>query len=60
MAKVRIKQVKSQIGSNPKQKKTLQALGLGKIDRTIEVEATDQIKGMITKVRHLVITEEVK
>ncbi len=58
MAKIKITQVKSKIGSSARQKKTLEALGLKKINGTVEHEATPQIKGMIAKVSHLVIVEE--
>lgn len=54
MAKVVIRQVRSNIGSTLRQKRTLQALGLRRIRHTIEVEGTPQILGMITKVKHLV------
>lgn len=60
MAKVRITQVKSKIGSPERQKRTLQALGLRKLHATVEVEATPQILGMVRKVKHLVKIEEVK
>jgi large subunit ribosomal protein L30 len=60
MAKVRITQIKSKIGSPERQKRTLQALGLNRINATVEVEATPQIMGMIRKVTHLVKVEEVK
>jgi len=59
MAKLRIKQVKSKIGSTKRQKQTLEALGLRKIDAVVEHEATPQIKGMVQKVNHLVVVEEV-
>ena len=59
MAKVRITQRKSLIKRPVRQKRTIQALGLGKINRTVEVEATPQIKGMINKVHHLVEVTEV-
>lgn len=59
MAKIRIKQVKSKIGSTQRQKLTLDALGLRKISACVEVEATPQIKGMVAKVRHLVEVEEI-
>ena len=59
MAKIRIKQVKSNIGSTKRQKHTLQALGLKKISSTVEVDATPQILGMVEKVRHLVAVEEI-
>lgn len=58
MAKIRIKQVKSKIGSTVRQKNTLQALGLRKMNQTVEVEATPQILGMVTKVRHLLEVTE--
>ncbi|QNL20925.1 50S ribosomal protein L30 [Hyphobacterium sp. CCMP332] len=54
MAKVKIQQVKSTINRPSYQKKTIQALGLGKINRQVEVELTPQIQGMISKVHHLV------
>jgi large subunit ribosomal protein L30 len=60
MAKIRITQVKSAIDRPERQKLTLQALGLNKINATKEVEATPQILGMITKVTHLVEVQEVK
>lgn len=59
MAKIRVKQIRSKIGSTERQKLTLQALGLRKISATVEVEATPQIKGMVEKVRHLVSVEEI-
>lgn len=58
MAKVKITQKKSLIKRPVRQKRTIQALGLGKINRTVEVEATPQIKGMINKVYHLVEVTE--
>lgn len=60
MAKIKITQVRSRIGSSKRQKSTLDALGLRKMNRTVEVEANPQIIGMINKVRHLVIIEELK
>ena len=59
MAKIRIKQVKSNIGTTERQKLTLKALGLKKISATVDVEATPQIKGMVAKVQHLVTVEEI-
>jgi len=59
MTKIRIKQVKSKIGSTKRQKSTLQALGLNKMSSAVEVEATPQILGMVEKVKHLVAVEEV-
>jgi large subunit ribosomal protein L30 len=60
MTKIKIKQVKSRIGSTKRQKRTLDALGLRKLNKTIEVENTPQIMGMVTKIRHLVRVEDVK
>jgi len=54
MARVRITQVKSKIERPVKQKRTLEALGLKKINQTVELEATPQILGMVEKVKHLV------
>ncbi|MGK7395966.1 MAG: 50S ribosomal protein L30 [Candidatus Cyclobacteriaceae bacterium M3_2C_046] len=58
MAKVRITQVRSTINRSKKQKLTIQALGLGKINKAVEVENTPQIAGMIGKVSHLVTVTE--
>ncbi len=58
MAKVKVSQVKSAINRPERQKRTIQALGLGKINRTVEVELTPQIAGMIRKVSHLVSVTE--
>jgi large subunit ribosomal protein L30 len=54
MAKVKVQQVRSTIKRPQDQKRTIQALGLGKINRVVEVELTPQIQGMISKVSHLV------
>jgi len=58
MAKIKITQVRSRIGSTVRQKRTLDALGLRKTNRSVEVEPTPQVMGMVTKVRHLVTVEE--
>lgn len=58
MGKVKVTQVKSTIDRPEKQKRTIQALGLGKINRTVEHELTPQIEGMINKVSHLVTVKE--
>lgn len=60
MSKVRIKQVRSTIRKPLRQKMTIKSLGLGKINRVVEHEATPQIRGMINKVSHLVQVEEVE
>ena len=56
--KVAITQVKSTISQTARQKKTISALGLGKINRTVEKVLTPQIKGMIIKVNHLIEVKE--
>lgn len=58
MAKIKITQIRSRIGSTPRQKKTLDALGLRKMHASVEVENTPQVLGMVDKVRHLVKIEE--
>jgi large subunit ribosomal protein L30 len=59
MGKIRIKLVKSGIDRPERQKRTLKALGLNKLNRTVEVEATPQVKGMVQAVNHLVQVEEI-
>jgi large subunit ribosomal protein L30 len=58
MKKIKITLVKSSIDRPERQKLTLKALGLNKLNSSKEVEATDQILGMIRKVDHLVKVEE--
>ena len=58
MGKVAVTQVRSTINRPRRQKLTIKALGLGKLNRTVEHEATPQIMGMINKVRHLVTVTE--
>lgn len=58
MKKIKITQVKSGIDRPERQKLTLQALGLNKLNQVKEVEATPQILGMVRKVTHLVKVEE--
>ena len=58
MAKIIIKQVKSRINRPAKQKKTLDALGMRKLNHEVEKEATPQILGMVNAVRHLVEVRE--
>ena len=60
MGKIKITQVKSAIKRPFKQKRTLIALGIKKLNQTVELEATPQILGMVSKVSHLVKVEEVK
>ena len=58
MAKVKITQVKSLIDRPQRQKATVKALGLKKINDTVVQDATPQIMGMIERVSHLVKVEE--
>ncbi|MBC7875391.1 MAG: 50S ribosomal protein L30 [Ferruginibacter sp.] len=58
MKKIKITLVSSPIDRSERQKLTVQALGLNKLNSTKEVEATPQILGMIRKVNHLVKVEE--
>ena len=58
MAKYKVTQVRSLIRRPKDQKRTIQALGLGRINKTVEVEGTPQILGMIRKVSHLVSVTE--
>ena len=58
MAKIRITQTRSRIGSTVRQKRTLDALGLRKMHKTVEMETNPQILGMVNKVKHLVKIEE--
>jgi large subunit ribosomal protein L30 len=60
MAKVKITQIKSAIGYDKRQKNTLIALGIKKMNQTVEHEATPQILGMAKKISHLVKIEDVK
>jgi large subunit ribosomal protein L30 len=60
MAKIRVKQVKSKIGRLQSQKRTLEALGLRKVNQVVEHEATPSIIGMVNTVKHLVSFEEIK
>jgi large subunit ribosomal protein L30 len=54
MGTLKITQVKSTNGANPKQRDTLRSLGLGKIGRTTEREDGQVVRGMVAKVSHLV------
>jgi large subunit ribosomal protein L30 len=58
MAKVKITQVRSIIGRPENQKRTIAALGLGKLNRTIEKELNPAMQGMINSVKHLLVVEE--
>jgi large subunit ribosomal protein L30 len=54
MAKIKIKQVRSTINRPARQKATIKALGLSKLNQVVEHEATPQILGMVKKVQHLI------
>ena len=58
MAKIKVTQVKSRIKCPERQKRTLDALGLRKLNRTVEHQDTPVIRGMIEKVKHLVSVEK--
>ncbi len=59
MAKIRITQIKSTIDRPKDQKATVKALGIKKMNASVEKEATPQIIGMVNKVKHLVTVEQV-
>lgn len=59
MAKVKITQVKSVIDRSKRQKDTIKALGIKKMNTPVEHEATPQILGMVKKVEHLVTVENI-
>ena len=58
MTKIRVTQIRSKVGRPERQKRTLLALGLRKMNQTVEHEATPQILGMVNKVNHLVTVQE--
>jgi large subunit ribosomal protein L30 len=58
VSRVRITQIRSEIGQSRRHRGTLRALGLGKIGRTVEQDDGPVLAGMLRKVRHLVKVEE--
>jgi large subunit ribosomal protein L30 len=58
MATLRITQVRSTIGAKPKQRGTLRALGLRRVNQTVELPDRPEIRGMVEKVPHMVRVEE--
>ncbi len=57
--RIKVKQVKSEIGSNRRQRATLRGLGIRRMHKVVEVEDTPAVRGMINKVTHLVqVVEE--
>ena len=59
MAKIRITQVKSAIDRHFRQKRTVRALGITKMNRPVEHEATPQVLGMVNAVKHLLKVENI-
>ena len=59
MSKIKITQIKSVIDRSERQKRTVAALGLRKINHSVEVEANAAIIGMVRKVNHLVAVENI-
>ena len=59
MGRLRVTQVRSKIGIKPKHRGTLRALGLRRIDHTVELPDRPEIRGMVARVPHLVTVEEV-
>ncbi|MCI8485272.1 MAG: 50S ribosomal protein L30 [Lachnospiraceae bacterium] len=57
--KLKITLVKSTIGAVPKNRKTVEALGLRKLNHSVEMPDNQAVRGMIQKVRHLVKVEEI-
>ena len=57
--KLRFTLVKSTIGAVPKNKKTVEALGLRKLNKTVEMPDNESVRGMIRQVRHMVKVEEI-
>ena len=60
VATLRITQVRSAIGAKPKQRGTLRALGLRRINHTVELPDRPEIRGMLARVPHLIKVEEVE
>jgi len=60
MSQLRVRQVRSSIGTKPKHRGTLRALGLGRIGKTHVFQDRPEIRGMIAKVPHLVTVEEIE
>lgn len=57
--KLKITLIKSTIGSKPKQRATVEALGLKKLNKTVEQQDNEAIRGMIAKIQHMVKVEEI-
>lgn len=59
MKRIRITQIRSKIGRPERQKRVLEALGIRRLNQSVEHDANGPIMGMVEKVRHLVIVEEI-
>ena len=59
MADLKVTLVKSTIGAVPKHKKTVEALGLKKLNKTVELPDNAATRGMVAQVKHLVKVEEI-
>ena len=59
MANLKVTLVKSTIGAIPKHRKTVEALGLKKLNKTVEMPDNASVRGMIHQVQHLVKVEEI-
>lgn len=59
MAKIKITQIKSIIDRSERQKRTMKALGLTRMNKSVEIDATPQILGMVKKVSHLIAVEKI-
>ncbi|MGI6320183.1 MAG: 50S ribosomal protein L30 [Bacteroidales bacterium] len=59
MRKLKLTQKRSIIGRPARQKRTMQALGLRRMNHSVEVVVTPQIEGMVEKVKHLLLVEEI-
>ena len=57
--KLKITLVKSTIGADPKNRKTVEALGLRKLNHVVEMPDNPAVRGMVRQVRHLVKVEEI-
>ena len=57
--KLKITLVKSTIGAIPKHKKTVEALGLRKLNKSVEMPDNESVRGMVKQVQHLVKVEEI-
>ncbi|MFH1372419.1 MAG: 50S ribosomal protein L30 [bacterium] len=60
MARIKVTQIRSTIDRKEPQKRTIRALGLGKLHRTVVHNDTPQIRGMIRAVTHLIKVEEIE